>query len=68
MYVYIESTAAGCFTTGFYDPTGEWHPDADWKTRGEAAERVMLLNGTMARSPYFGGGNRGLRPSDENVR
>lgn len=66
MYVYIESV--DCFTVGFYDPSGQWIPESDWAKREEAAERVMKLNGTIARSPYFGGSNRGLRPSDENVR
>jgi len=43
-YVYIE-TEKGLWTTGFYDPNGEWHPDGDYNNREEAAARVHYLNG-----------------------
>ncbi len=44
MYVYINSEP-NLYTVGFYDPSGEWHPDSDYAARGEAAERVRYLNG-----------------------
>jgi len=44
MYVYIESEK-GLYTVGFYDPTGEWHPESDHETTEEAAKRVAWLNG-----------------------
>lgn len=44
MWVYLESED-GLFTVGFFDPDGEWHPETDWGTREEAAERVRYLNG-----------------------
>ena len=44
MYVYIQSERY-LWTVGFYEPTGEWHPDSDHGTREEAAQRVILLNG-----------------------
>ena len=45
MYVYIESEH-GLWTVGFYDPKGEWHPDSDHQSKGEAAERTAWLNGS----------------------
>ena len=33
------------WTVGFYDPDGTWHPDSDYSTPKEAAERVHYLNG-----------------------
>lgn len=44
MYVY-ESFESGCFTVGFYDPSGKWHPESDWPTAEQAASRVHYLNG-----------------------
>ena len=43
-YVYIRSEP-NLYTVGFYDPQGEWHPDSDFDSRQEAAERVHYLNG-----------------------
>lgn len=43
-YVYIRSEP-NLWTVGFYDPSGEWHPDSDFATREEAAKRVHYLNG-----------------------
>ena len=31
--------------TGFYDPIGKWHPDQDFPSSREAADRVHWLNG-----------------------
>jgi hypothetical protein len=44
MYVYIQSEP-GLYTVGFYDPQGGWHPDSDYATTKEAADRVHYLNG-----------------------
>ena len=44
MYVYIKSDSQW-WTTVFYDPTGEWHPDKDFDNQEEAAKRVAYLNG-----------------------
>lgn len=46
MWVYVQSD--GVWTTGFYDPNGLWHPDHDWNSLEEAAERVRWLNGGNA--------------------
>lgn len=43
-YVYIKSEP-GLFTTGFYDPSGEWHPDEDYARQEEAVHRTHYLNG-----------------------
>ena len=46
MYVYRDLTKdEGCYTVGFYDPSGKWHPESDWNTNEEAAARVAYLNG-----------------------
>jgi hypothetical protein len=44
MYVYKE-TEKGLYTVGFYDPSGNWHPESDHYSREKAAERVHYLNG-----------------------
>ena len=44
MYVY-KTTEPGLFTTGFYDPAGKWHPEGDYNSGGQAADRVHWLNG-----------------------
>ena len=44
MYVYIKSEP-NLWTVGFYDPSGQWHPDSDHETRESAANRVHYLNG-----------------------
>ncbi len=44
MYVYIRSETK-LFTVGFYDPSGTWMPESDWRSADEAAERVHFLNG-----------------------
>ena len=44
MYVYIKSEP-GLWTVGFYDPSGQWHPDSDHNNQEAAAERVHYLNG-----------------------
>ena len=43
-WVYIESEK-GLWTVGFYDPSGEWHPESDHADREEAAKKVHYLNG-----------------------
>lgn len=43
-YVYIRSEPQ-LWTVGFYDPQGVWHPDLDFSSPREAAERVHYLNG-----------------------
>jgi len=46
MYVYRDCRRdAGVYVVGFYDPSGEWHPESDWDTSEEAAARVAYLNG-----------------------
>lgn len=44
MYVYIKSEA-NLYTVGFYDPSGNFHPDSDYNDRNKAANRVSFLNG-----------------------
>lgn len=44
-WVYIHAKEAGCYTVGFYDPQGEWHPESDWPTDQQAAAQVHYLNG-----------------------
>lgn len=44
MYVYIRSEP-NLYTVGFYDPQGQWHPESDWNTTKQAADRVAWLNG-----------------------
>ena len=44
VWVYIDSEP-GLWTTGFYDPDGNWHPDRDFTNPNDAAERVHYLNG-----------------------
>ena len=44
MYVYIQSEQT-LWTVGFYKPTGEWIPESDHGSIGEAAKRVHYLNG-----------------------
>lgn len=44
-YVYRRIEAAGCFTTGFYDPSGAWQAESDHATADDAAQRVHWLNG-----------------------
>ena len=44
MWVYIQSEHC-LWTVGFYDPKGNWHPDSDWSTKQEAADRCHYLNG-----------------------
>lgn len=43
-WVYIRSEP-NLFTVGFYSPDGDWHPDSDYASQKEAAERVRYLNG-----------------------
>lgn len=38
-WVYVLSEP-GLYTVGFYDPTGEWHPDSDHDNKKDAAIRV----------------------------
>jgi len=47
MYVYIQSEKH-LWTVGFYDPSGEWHPDSDYGSTEGAADRVSWLNGSLA--------------------
>lgn len=44
MYIYIKSEE-NLYTVGFYDTRGDWHPESDWDTKEEAANRVHFLNG-----------------------
>ena len=44
MYVYLKSEP-NLWTVGFYDPSGEWHPESDFNSTAEAAARVAYLNG-----------------------
>lgn len=43
-YVY-KKTEPGLWTVGCDDPQGKWHPDSDWNTTQEAADRCHYLNG-----------------------
>lgn len=43
-YVYIQSEP-NLYTVGFYSPDGKWHPDSDFASKEEAADRVRYLNG-----------------------
>lgn len=43
-YVY-RRTENRCFTVGFFDPAGKWHPESDWTAKDSAAGRVHYLNG-----------------------
>jgi len=46
MYVYKDDQQDfGCYTVGYYDPQGNWHPESDHDTAEQAAERVRYLNG-----------------------
>jgi len=45
VYVYVYSSLDDLWTTGFYDPSGTWHPERDCQTEDEAASRVHWLNG-----------------------
>ncbi len=36
---------AGCYTVGYYDPSGNFQPESDHDTADEAAKRVHYLNG-----------------------
>jgi hypothetical protein len=44
MYVYKE-TEKGLYTVGFYDPSGNWHPESDHDSKKKAGDRVRYLNG-----------------------
>lgn len=49
-WVYLQSERpehgfAGLWTVGFYSPDGAWHPETDFNSADEAAERVHWLNG-----------------------
>lgn len=45
MYVYRHDREAGCYTVGFFNPSGEWEAESDHATYDEAAKRVHYLNG-----------------------
>lgn len=49
-YVYVNSEP-GLWTVGFYDPSGQWHPDGDCDVRDDAANRVHFLNGGNPPAP-----------------
>ena len=54
MYVYLQSEKGygyDLFTVGFYDPSGQWHPDSDFNFREDAANRVIELNGGAKAPP-----------------
>lgn len=63
MYVYIQSESH-LWTTGFYDPKGEWHPDKDFERQEDAAERVAWLNGGISQdiSEALNSGDGVFRP------
>ena len=53
-YVYIRyapkkdglgQRTAWFYVVGFYAPGGKWHPENEFATKFEAAERVHYLNG-----------------------
>ena len=44
MYVYIESEP-GCWTVGFYLPSGAFSAETDHDSKNNAARRVNYLNG-----------------------
>ena len=44
MYVYIQSEP-GLWTVGFYRPDGEFEPESDHQTKGQAQRHVHYLNG-----------------------
>ena len=44
MWVF-KQTESGCFTVGFYDPSGSWNPEGDYGSREMAAARCNFLNG-----------------------
>ena len=43
-YVY-QRTEPSLYTVGYYDPSGQWHPDSDHDDRDKVGERVHYLNG-----------------------
>lgn len=43
-WVYLQSEQQ-VWTTGFYDPDGQWQGDEDFSSREDAATRVNYLNG-----------------------
>ncbi len=45
MYVYLKSELE-LYTVGFYDPSGQWHPESDHPNTESAAARVNFLNGS----------------------
>ena len=50
-YVYIKSETA-LWTVGFYDPSGQWHPESDWPSKEAASIRVHYLNGDCICNKY----------------
>lgn len=42
---YVYKNSDGVFTTGFYDPAGQWQPEHDCSIADEAAARCAWLNG-----------------------
>jgi len=45
-YIYRDFRKnCGCFTVGFYDPSGEFMPESDHSSAESAAARVNFLNG-----------------------
>lgn len=43
-WVY-QQTEPQLWTVGYYDPSGKWHPESDYSSSMEAANRVHWLNG-----------------------
>jgi len=43
-WVY-QKTEPCLYTVGFYDPQGKWHPDSDYNTTEQCAQRIAFLNG-----------------------
>lgn len=54
-YVFVKSDDGALYTTGFFDPAGNWHPDKDfaWSDHEKASERVHYLNGGSSRIDGF---------------
>ena len=48
MHVY-QSFERGCYTVGFYDPTGHWVAVSDHPSDVEAQAQVNYLNGGVSR-------------------
>ncbi len=41
----VRTDSERTWTVGYYSPDGKWHPDHDYSSQEQAAERVHYLNG-----------------------